>query len=134
MSNFNISDLLSGIALIVSVASPMVTAVITSRSQKKIKEMELIDLRQADAISAYIQATGAYIHDPRSTTAASYGAAYGEIFLYAPESLWDPISSLNTKIVKRDTAEVLYQEFGVICMELSRMAKNKAAEPKKKAK
>lgn len=134
MSNFNVSDWMSGIALVVSVASPMVTAIINSRSQRKIKEMELIDLRRSDAISAYIQATGSYIQDPRTSTAAAYGSAYGEIFLYTPESLWMPISALNTKIVKRDTVEAMYQDFSKICMELSKLMENKPKKPKKKTK
>lgn len=134
MSNYSVSDLMSGIALVVSVASPMVTAIINSRSQRKIKKMELIDLRRSDAIASYIQATGAYIQDPRCSTAANYGSAYGEIFLYTPESLWSAISNLNAKIVKRDTAESMYQDFSTICMELSKLMGNKPNKPKKKTK
>lgn len=134
MSNYSFSDMMSGIALVVSVASPMVTALINSRSQRKIKEMELIDIRRSDAIAAYIQATGAYIQDPRTSTAAAYGSAYGEIFLYAPETLWMSISGLNDKIVKRDTVESMYQDFSAICMELGKLMENRPSKPKKETK
>lgn len=134
MSNYNVSDWMSGIALVVSVASPMITAIINSRSQRKIKKMELVDLRRADAIASYIQATGAYIQDPRPETSAAYGSAYGEIFLYAPQSMWGAIAELNTKIINRDTAGSMYQDFSKICMELSSLMEQKPGKPKKKTK
>ena len=125
---------MSGIALVISVASPMVTAIINSRSQRKLKEMELIDLRRADAIGSYIQATGAYIQDPRPATASAYGSAYGEIFLYAPQHMWDPIAKLNMKIVNRDTIESMYQDFNKICMDLNCSINQKPHKPKSKTK
>ena len=133
MSSNNVSDWLSGAALVISVASPMITAAINNISQRKLKKMELIDLRRADTISAYIQATGAYIQDPRPSTASAYGSAYGEIFLYTPQSMWTAISELNDKIINRDTAASMYQDFSQICMELSRLMKQKPGKPKKKA-
>lgn len=115
-------------ALAISIATavstaivPVVLAYVNNRHEIKVKKIDLYDIRRADAISAYIRSAGAYVQNPRSETAAEYGRAYGEIFLYVPESLWGQISALNEKIVAKCQTPDVYAELSAVCMELGKL-------------
>lgn len=115
-------------ALIISISTaistaivPLILACISNRHEIKLKKIELYDIRRAEAVSAYIRSAGAYLQNPRAETASEYGRAYGEIFLYVPERLWEPISSLNARIVAKCQTPDVYADLSAVCMELGKL-------------
>lgn len=117
-----VSIILSVLAMLVSAFAPIITTRMNNRHQLNMKEMELYDFRRADAISAYVRAVGAYIKSSTVDAADQYGKAYGEIFLYAPESLWDKISNLNQRLLRPRNGDdpELFHDLDEICRELNR--------------
>lgn len=59
----NITAIISGIALIISVASTILGPLINSRYQLKIKKIELFQLRKIDVIDKYIENATSKIYE-----------------------------------------------------------------------
>ena len=93
-----ISIIISGIALVVSVVSPVLTAAINNHHETKMYKLRFHDEHKAIVIENYLQAAGRCISAKDDIAFQNYGEAYGEIFFYAPESLWNKITSLDLYI------------------------------------
>ena len=93
---FDLSVVLSGAALVLAIASPIITAVLNNRYNLKIHRSNLIDTRRLDVIENYL----------KYATMCSYNEGVPEefslykslIFLYAPTYLQEKIIKLNSII------------------------------------
>lgn len=121
MDNATAALIISISSAVLTVIVPVVQIFIGNSHEIRMKKIELYDVRRAEVISAYIRSAGAYLQDPRAETAAEYGRAYGEIFLYAPEGLWEQLSNLNEKIIKKYQTPDVYADLSAICMELGKL-------------
>ena len=111
--------LMSLAAILLSVLSPLLTALINNHYHLKFKNMDFYETRRAGAIESYIHAAGAYIQNASIENAQAYGIAYGDIFLFAPSSLWPEIEALNKELIGPRNPILFHSHFTKICQSLS---------------
>lgn len=111
---------LSGAALLLAVASPIITALINARAQRKERETDFYLRRKAEVIENYVRNTSAFLWVKNTDNREKYGAAYGEIMLYVTGDVRDAIQTLNTSIQRGTSADPHeYTMFNAICECLS---------------
>lgn len=111
---------LSGAALLLAVASPIITAGINARSQRKARETEFYLQRKAEVIENYVRNTSAFLWVKSSENRSAYGSAYGEILLYVSGDVRNSIQNLNMSIQRSTSADPHeYTMFNAICECLS---------------
>jgi hypothetical protein len=95
--NITWSIVISGIALVVSVLSPLLSTIASNRHQRKMNRMEFFDKHRAEVIEGYLKyasiASAMRIGIPNE-----YFSYYSEIFLYAPEPLIDDIKKIDVLV------------------------------------
>lgn len=116
-------------ALIFSVLSPILSAVITGSYRLKEKKLEMeseqIKRRQtfynehrAQVIENYIRSVGAQIAGMSTDIETDYNAAMGEVYLYLDTSLWYLIEKIDTELVDGDV-ELAKDSLVTLCKQLS---------------
>lgn len=108
------------IALIISVLSPIITSMLNHLHEKNMWALSSAAERKNIAISNYIQKAGLALKRDGNIYVKEYGEAYGEIFLYAPENLWEDIEKLDYYITNRQHDSTPNKLFIKICKELSK--------------
>lgn len=98
VSQFDLSTLIAFVALIVSVLSPLITAIINNWFSYKMHHDEFHEKPAAEAIERYVSSCGAFIVNPTGTNEDNYFKSFGEILLYAPNDLFGAIEILNDDI------------------------------------
>lgn len=114
MSPSTWSVVIAGIALIVSVLSPYLTARENNRHQRKMWETKHYEEAKSKAISDYLAGAGMMVYQHAAAAADSYGQAYGKIFTYAPQELWPLIIELDNSFHQME-----YDEAGDIFIRVS---------------
>ena len=118
--NVEISDIISGIALIAAILSPVITAVIQNSHESKMHKQKFYDEHRATAIENYIKATGTINHYGISNELLEeYGKYSKEIYLYAPEYLWKYIEEIDGLIKNRKFKDVS-EPLAKLCIEFSK--------------
>lgn len=132
-------------ALLLSLLSPIFSALITGHFRLKEKRLDLAAEREkeqqsfynqhrAEVIERFISAAGAALKDPERSTLAAYGAAKGEIYLYVDKALWSEIDRLDALVqYSADNSEGL-SLLSSICKQLSLEEVRPQREPEKKRK
>lgn len=116
----NLSTALSGAALLLSIASPIITALINAHAQKEERETEFYLRRKAEVIENYVRHTSAFLWVKNTDNREKYGAAYGEIMLYVTGDVRNAIQKLNVSIQRGTSADPHeYTMFNAICACLS---------------
>lgn len=111
---------LSGAALLLSIASPIITAVINAHAQRQERESEFYLRRKAEVIENYVRSTSAFLWLKNNDNREKYGAAYGEIMLYVTGDVRNAIQNLNVSIQRGVSADPHeYTMFNAICECLS---------------
>ena len=123
MSDFPWSIIISGIALVVSVTSPLITSIINNHHQDKVWNREHFSLYRIQAIESYVRSTGIVLKKATSETITAYGDSFGLIFFYAPESTWEKIIQIDRAIVSRNITSDTHELFSELCKELSKVSK-----------
>ena len=90
-----VSILIAGIALVVSVVSPVLTAISNNRFHLKLMRKEFYHKHRAEVIEGYLSSAGQIIYSASSENLAAFGKFSHEIYLYADASMWDDIKELN---------------------------------------
>lgn len=119
----NWSVIISGIALIVSVLSPMLTSIINNRHQDKIWTREHDAQHKLEVIDNYVRCTGTVLKKATSDTLSAYGNGFGEIFFYTPKSVWALIEDIDKAITSRSITPETQDKFSELCKQLSTCAK-----------
>ena len=114
------SVIISGIALVAAVFSPVITAIVNNKYQSKINRQKYFDEHRAQVIENYIQSVGELCEDvDRESFRRAYGKNSKEIYLYIPESLWEKIDKIDESIYQRHHRDacILLTE---LCKELNK--------------
>lgn len=120
---FPFTEVLSGAALLLAIASPIITSIINSHTQKREREAVFYLQRKAEIIENYVRCTGQYLQNKTSENATAYGAAYGEVLLYLSDDLQQAVATLNDTI-QRGKPAVPHEltVFNAVCTALSEYA------------
>lgn len=110
--------IISFAALVLSIASPLISACL----QRRTKEIELkaeaerrreefYNKHRAEVIERYITAVGEGCKTELLQDLHAYGKALGEVYLYVDQSLWPLLDTISEKIERHDfqppTAELI---------------------------
>ncbi len=121
--SFPFTEVLSGAALLLAIASPIITSIINSYTQKREREAIFYLQRKAEIIENYVHCTGQYLQYKTLENAATYGAAYGEVLLYLSDDLQQAVVSLNNTIQRnRPSTPHELTVFNAVCTALSEYA------------
>jgi hypothetical protein len=104
-------------ALLVSILSPLIIGCMNNRHEIKMYRLRTYVERKNQCFESYIVAAAACLLT-RSGKTEEYIDAYGKIFAYAPESLWDKIEFLDACIAASEfqKARSVYKE---LCAKLA---------------
>lgn len=116
---FDWSVVISGIALIVAIISPVITTLLNNYHQDKMWEREHFSLHKSDVIEQYVKSTGTVLKEQATGALHEYGNCYGEIFFYAPEEAWPLIELIDAAIVSRNISADVNNMFVDLCKILS---------------
>lgn len=124
--DFDFSDLMSSITLLVSIVSPVAVAFINARHAEKLEIIRAQEEERHRAVSEYIRCAGAAITSLDDEVMENYRKSYGAIYLYAPKDLWVLIEILDSDISRLHSgaaSQVNRQDslanFSEICQKLS---------------
>jgi len=92
---FNWSLLVAVAALVISVLSPLLTAIINGFFQSKLKRTELRTEQRMKAIRNYLQQAGERTYGQSFGKTAEYLAAKSEIYLFVDPKLWPDIDAFD---------------------------------------
>ena len=119
MNSFDWSAVISGIALIVAIISPIATTILANRHQDKVWNRSNYTLHRSDVIEQYIKNTGALLKSSSRHELADYGKYYGEIFFYTSAEEWEMIEEIDKSITARQIGAEDQQLFNDLCKKLS---------------
>lgn len=98
--NLSIEMILSIIALITSILSPIAVVFIQKHFDLKMKRMDVYEKRKLDAIENYTRAIQSSIVSPG--TSSEYRQYGSTIRFYAPESIYDTLDQIDTLLDKAE--------------------------------
>ena len=106
-------------ALLVSVLSPTLTAIVNNSHARKMHELEFYQSHRVSAIESFIRSAGRCCGDGAMENFGEHGAHFGEIYMYIPETLWPMVDDINAALAEPDykKAQSALLKF---CKELSR--------------
>lgn len=87
-------------ALLVSAGGPALTALIQTKHEQRMHRDRFILEHSHQVIENYLKAAGRYAFGYQPEDKNSFGESCAEIFMYAPEQLWDDIQEINILIHK----------------------------------
>lgn len=119
MENINWSAILSGLALILSISSPMITACINNHHQLKMHKINFYYSHRAGAIERYIASVGKLIYCDNSENRTEHGKCLGEIYLYIPSELWIYVDSIENSLQRNDNGTNVRNTYKELCKKLS---------------
>lgn len=93
-----IALVISGAALLTSVAGPLITALITNSHERKMYQKRFETEHKHEVIEKYLKSAGKYIFNLKFEDSEEFAEACGEIFMYAPQDMWNDIRLLNEAI------------------------------------
>lgn len=109
MDTAQITVILAGSSLLLSIASPIISNLLNIRHQQKMKRIELNYLHQTQVIEKYLTAVSSLINYHNTEAQKEYGRACGEIYSAVPEKFWPLIDEIDQHIKENndsDTGEV----------------------------
>lgn len=112
------SLVIAAAALLVSVLSPTLTAIVNNHHEYKKRISDFEQEHRIAAIEAYVRSTGAVCGNGTNESFAQYGAHCGEIYLYVPKELWPKIDTIAEKLQEPDYISAS-KELHSLCKELS---------------
>lgn len=113
------SAIISGIALIAAVISPVLTTIINNSHQTKNNNRNYYESHRAEVIESYIRYTGSMSNMCSSSEDfRQYGKYSKEIYLYLPENLWHYIDEIDCYISESQYV-VVSETLSQLCKELN---------------
>lgn len=110
----NWSLLISLSALLVSVLSPTLTALVNNAHSAKQERIRFRQEHQFAAISNYLRAAGIVCGYWIPENMSVYLSCCGEMYFYTPEKLWHFIDEISSALLEKNTraAQTWLLEFG----------------------
>ena len=125
--NWNWSIVIAAIALVVSVLSPIFTAILNNRYQLKLKRIEFNLQHRAEVIEGYIRTAGKATKSPTYENISDFGKYANEIYLYLDDSFWPYLDTINNSLIFDNFIyETAYQNLQILTKKLS----NSSVRPK----
>lgn len=94
------------ISIVGTIASPIITSIITNRHQLKLRELEIkkqeADQREANrmnALNAFISNVGEYIANPTPENMQATGKVFHNVYAYVPQKLWPKLDELYNFLI-----------------------------------
>lgn len=94
-----IAIIVSVIALLSTIIGPMITAWRTCKHEKEMYKLRFYKEHEHEVIERYLRVVGRFAFGQHYDDQKNLGEALSEIFMYAPEELWDDIQSINSEII-----------------------------------
>lgn len=95
----SLAIVMSAIAVISTVAGPIITSAITCYHDSKQYRKRFLDEHKHEAIERYLRTIGRFAFGEHYDDQRDLGEAMSEIFMYSPEELWPDIQKINKDIV-----------------------------------
>lgn len=127
--SMDLSLLISIVALVLSVLSPVISSIISGlfhynekklelKSESERRNHEFYEQHRAEVIERYINAAGKASKSFSDGNLQEFGASMGEIYMYVDQSLWPLLDSIASKIDKDRSGDPT-AELRVLCQKLS---------------
>ena len=95
----SLAIVMSAIAVISTIAGPIITSAITCYHDSKQYRKRFLDEHKHEAIERYLRTIGRFAFGEHYDDQRDLGEAMSEIFMYSPEELWPDIQKINKDIV-----------------------------------
>lgn len=105
MDTAQITVILAGSSLLLSIASPIISNLLNIRHQQKMKRIELNYLHQTQVIEKYLIAVSSLINYHNTEAQKEYGRACGEIYSAVPEEFWPLIDEIDQHIKENNDSD-----------------------------
>jgi hypothetical protein len=100
------SAVISGIALIVAISSPIINSIINNKFQLKLNKQRFLVEHRAEVIEKFVHSVGELCGDiEREQFLREYSKNSSEIYLYIPENLWEKVDKINSLIFENNYSE-----------------------------
>lgn len=108
----NWSIFIAAIALLISIISPILTAIINNHYKIKEYKSEFYEKHRAEVIERYLNSVGSTLYRQDLDDIREYGRSFAEIYLYVPSYLWDTLDKIGFEISEKnyDAAKGLLAE------------------------
>ncbi len=122
--NVDWSALFAGVALLISVSSPIVTSCINAHAQKREYENKFHEQSKAETIEGYVGAACQMFYWNDQSTRIEYSKYYGRVLLIAPPEVSDLIIALDSFLLEEYKTDEEFASgkelLNTICIELSK--------------
>lgn len=105
MDTAQITVILAGSSLLLSIASPIISNLLNIRHQQKMKRIELNYLHQTQVIEKYLTAVSSLINYHNTEAQKEYGRACGVIYSAVPEKFWPLIDEIDQHIKENNDSD-----------------------------
>lgn len=113
MPKIDLSITISVIVALAAIISPILTAIINNRHQKRMKLLELKQqqyentlLHKRDIFESYLKGLGLVIHYSDHPNISTYSQYYLAAYMYLPDRVRSLMSEMNTKILYQNIDDV----------------------------
>lgn len=105
------------ISLIGTIASPIITSIITNRHQLKLRKLDIEEKQISEytehrrcAIENFLSSTSKYLSDCQYKNIEVCGEKFFQVYSYVPQNLWESLNILYSHICedRTDEARVLF--------------------------
>ena len=111
--------LIGSISLVISILSPAISALITTRHERKMYSLKFYEQHRAEIIEGYIRTCGAVLSNPTIDNLSDFGKFSGELFFYVPNELYELVRNLNCLIRSREY-DAANELFNTLCTALTK--------------
>lgn len=120
MAKIDLNEITPYIALIISVASPIITTLLNNKHQLKLHNAEFYSLHRAEVIEHYLQTIGLLLKNRTPENLEAYNKCFGEIFFYIPEKHWKLIEIIDHSINNENSTAGARNNVKELCKQLSK--------------
>lgn len=97
------------ISIIGTIASPLITTILTNRHQRSLRELEIkqrateqYDERRFLAINTFISMSGKCLSHPNNDNVREFGACFHNIYPYVSRELWTTLDDLYSAVTSNN--------------------------------
>ena len=123
--------ILSVISLAVAILSPVLVALSNHRHERKMYRMKFVTEHKHEVIEHYLRSAGKCIFMFDLPSLSEFESVASEIFMYAPEEMWDDLDRFNKAIAQcfnaseygssiRASLQALQSDYFDICRQFSK--------------
>lgn len=100
-----VTVIVSLVAAVSAILSPVLTTLINNRHQYKMRKLELLQEQKLRAVQQFTSSCSTHLAAYNKQSRDEYYKSYGEIFLYVNKKHWAAIEALNSDIEEEKLVE-----------------------------